>query len=132
VGVLDRAAILAAPDIRTETVAVPAWGGEVIVRGLTGAERDAYEQRCHDTKYANIRATLLALALVDAAGVRLFTLEDVERLGAKSAAPLDHLFDVARRLSGIGQKDVQELVGNSEPGLNGSSTSGSRPVSAAR
>jgi hypothetical protein len=98
------------------------------VRGLTGTERDAFEQRCSDTSYANVRATLLAFSLVDEQGKRLFGLEDVGALGAKSAAPLDRLFDVARRLSGIGQREVKELVGNSEPGLNGATTSTSPSV----
>lgn len=131
-GLLDRGAILGATDIKTERVAVPEWGGEVLVRGLTGTERDAYEQRVHDSKYENVRATILALAIVDEAGQHLFTLEDIAALGKKSAAPLDRLFDVARRLSGIGQRDVQELVGNSEPGRNGTIISGSPSVSAGR
>jgi hypothetical protein len=120
---LSRVAILAAVDIHTETVSVPEWGGSVTVRGLTGTERDAFEQRCHETSYANVRAALLAFSLVDENGKRLFSLEDIQALGAKSAAPLDRLFDVARRLSGIGQREVKELVGNSEPGLNGATTS---------
>lgn len=125
---LSRVAILAAVDIHSETVAVPEWGGTVIVRGLTGTERDAFEQRCHETSYANVRACLLAFSLVDDNGKRLFSLEDVQALGAKSAAPLDLLFDVARRLSGIGAREVKELVGNSEPGLNGATTSPSPHV----
>jgi hypothetical protein len=120
---LSRVAILAAVDIHTETVSVPEWGGSVTVRGLTGTERDAFEQRCHETSYANVRANLLAFSLVDENGKRLFSLEDVQALGAKSAAPLDRLFDVARRLSGIGQREVKELVGNSEPDRNGATTS---------
>lgn len=125
---LDRTAILAAPDIKTERVPVPEWSGEVLVRGLTGLERDGYEQRCYETSYTNIRASLLTLALVDEQGRRLFSLEDVAALAAKSAAPLDRLFDVARRLSGIGRHDVAALQGNSEPGRNGSTTSGSPSV----
>ena len=41
--ILNKAAILAAEDLKTETVAVPEWGGEVRVRTLTGTERDAFE-----------------------------------------------------------------------------------------
>ena len=40
---LNRAAILEAKDIPTETVPVPEWGGDVIVRGLTGDELDDYQ-----------------------------------------------------------------------------------------
>lgn len=122
---LDRNAILRASDIPRERVDVSEWGGDVLVRGLTGTERDAFEQRCNETSYANVRATLLVFSLVDEGGRRLFSIEDVNALGAKSAAPLDRLFDVARRLSGIGQREVKELVGNSEPGRNGAITSDS-------
>ena len=41
--ILGKKAILAAQDIPTEPVAVPEWGGEVLVRGLSGADRDAFE-----------------------------------------------------------------------------------------
>jgi hypothetical protein len=44
-------------------VSVPEWGGEVVVRALTGAERDAFEQSTIEqrgksvkTNLANIRA----------------------------------------------------------------------------
>jgi hypothetical protein len=125
---LNRETILKAADIKSERVAVPEWGGEVIVRGLSALERDGYEQRCYETSYANIRGSLLVLALVDEAGHRLFSPEDLAAISAKSAAPLDRLFDVARRLSGIGRQELSELQGNSAPGRNGSSTSGSLPA----
>ena len=38
---LDKAAILTADDLGRREVAVPEWGGTVLIRGLTGAERDA-------------------------------------------------------------------------------------------
>ena len=36
---LTRKQILECADIPTEIVKVPEWGGEVLVKGLTGAER---------------------------------------------------------------------------------------------
>ena len=41
---LTRDAILEAEDIETEEVAVPEWGGNVLVRGLSGTQRDIWEQ----------------------------------------------------------------------------------------
>ena len=38
----------------------------------------------------------------------------IDALGAKSAAPLDRCFEVAQRLSGISEADVEELTKNSE------------------
>jgi hypothetical protein len=63
---------LATRELVTEWVPVPKWGGKVLVRELTGTERDAFEasivtqkgkQRTTNTE--NIRAKLAQLAIVD-------------------------------------------------------------------
>lgn len=114
---LDRAAILAASDIQSELVDVPEWGGSVMVRGLTGAERDAFErslveQRGKDIQmnWTNFRAKIVVRAVVGADGKRLFTDADAPALGAKSAAALDRIVPVAQRLSGMRDSDVKELT----------------------
>ena len=116
---LTRDEILKAQDLPTERVAVPEWGGELLVRGLTGAERDAFEQSIVETRgkntrmnLRNIRAKLVALCCVDEQGNRLFSDEDAELLGRKSAAALNRVFEVAQRLSGLRPEDVEELAGN--------------------
>lgn len=116
---LTKAGILAASDITTETVKVPEWGGDVLVRGLTGSQRDAYEEGCYvgqgkdrRTSFKNLRARLVALCVVDEQGARVFDDADAAALGDKSAAALDRIFDVAQRLSGLTAKDVEALAGN--------------------
>lgn len=116
---LTRDAILKAQDLPVEEVEVSEWGGVVRVRGLTGAERDAFEQsiveqRGKNTRMnlRNIRAKLVALTVVDENGNRIFSDEDAEALGKKSAAALDRIFAVAQRLSGLRPEDVEELAGN--------------------
>ena len=42
-GVLTREQILKADDMTTERVPVPEWGGEVLVKSLTGRQRDEFE-----------------------------------------------------------------------------------------
>ena len=124
--VLDRNAILEAKDLPTETVDVPEWGGQVIVRTLTGEERDQYEtsmfeivgegsKRTAITKLENIRATLVALTIVDEEGQRMFTRDDIVALGNKSAAALDRIYEVARTLSGLSEEDMDELAEGLEP-----------------
>lgn len=115
-GLLSRDQLLAATTLPRETVPVPELGGEVCVRGLTGAERDQFEQEMLATRgkktsmnLANIRARLVTLAAVDEAGARLFTPADVEALGLVRADVLDRLFAVAQRLSGLRDNDVEEL-----------------------
>lgn len=116
---LARDDILKAQDLPTERVFVSEWNGEVIVRGLTAAERDAFEQSIVETRgkntrmnLKNIRAKLVAMTVVDEQGNRLFSDEDAEWLGKKSAAALDRIFAVAQRLSGLRPEDVEELAGN--------------------
>lgn len=131
---LSRNEILAAQDLPREEVRVKEWGGTVIVRGLTGAERDAYEASLLQGRgvinYENARAKLLVRCLVDEQGERLFSDADVDILGAKSAAVLDRLFSVAARLSGLQPGDVEELMGNSGGGGGAGSRSPSRSGSA--
>jgi hypothetical protein len=114
---LTRDAILAAVDIVTETVDVPEWGGKVLVKGLTGQQRDAFERTMTEqrgkkveTNLANFRAKLVVWSVVDEGGNRLFSAADAEALGRKSAAALQRVFEVASRLSGLSVEDVEELT----------------------
>lgn len=127
---LTRQAILEAIDLPQETVEVPEWGGAVIVRGLTGAERDAFEAvfvgpdgQTKRDGLANFRARLVALSCVDEVGERLFGDGDMAALGCKSALALQRVFNAARRLSGLSRGDVEELTKNSDDGQSGDSTS---------
>lgn len=128
---LSRDAILAADDREYEVVPCPEWGGEVRLRSLTGAERDAYEQSLVQTRgksremnLRNARAKLVALCAVDESGNRLFTDADVNALGKKNAKPLDRLFDVARRLSGLSEDDVDRLTEDFDDAQSDASTTG--------
>lgn len=116
--------------MKTEEVEVPEWGGSVIVAGLTGAERDHFEQESIKGKgknatmnFANMRARLVALSVVNADGTRTFSRDDVKALGGKSAAALERVFDVARRLSGLTDSDLEELTEDFEEGQTSSATS---------
>lgn len=132
---LTREQILKADDLPYEDVEVPEWGGVVRVRTLTGAERDAWEQSIitmqangkkaptMQRRLDNLRAKLVARCLIDDAGARLFTDKDIAALGQKSAAALSRVFEVAQRLNGLTENDVEELVENFFDGPNDSSIS---------
>ena len=116
---LEREEILGASDLPTATVAVPEWGGEVIVKTMMAAERDAWEAanvkgrgKHARLEMVNIRARLAAATVVDEAGALLFKQADVEALGAKSAAAVDRIFAVAMTLNGLSDKDLEELEKN--------------------
>ena len=117
---LTRETILAKQSLQSELVDVPEWGGTVRVRELTGTERDLFEAAMvrmqkggkHDLTMDNARARLVALAVIDATGAKVFTQGDIEKLGNLSAAALSRVFDVAARLSKITDEDLEELAGN--------------------
>ena len=127
---LGKEAILAADDIRSERVEIPEWGGEVMVRGLTGAQRDAWEssmsrrvgkQMVPDMR--NFRARLVVLCVVDETGELVFHGGDIDALAGKSGSALDKIYGVAARLSGISEDDAEELAKNSAATDGGSSSS---------
>lgn len=132
--ILSRADILKATTTPREVVVVKELGGEVIVRGMTGIERDAFESSCfegrgkkRDFNMRNLRAKLVAYCCVDEQGHRLFSDEDVIALGQVRADVIDRLFGVAQRLSGMNDGDIDELgLASATPSVTGSSSSASR------
>lgn len=127
---LTRDAILAAAALKTEEVAVPEWGGTVLVRELPGRARDEWEASLATQRgrqmvpdVANMRAKLVARSVVDADGNLVFTQQDVNALGELSASALDRVFEVASRLSGLSEADLEEMAGNSGTAQDGGSSS---------
>jgi len=130
--ILGREEILAVDDIKVEAVLIPEWGEDVgvLVRGMTGKERDQFEESILDqsgkkTKVTmkNARARLVSMTVVDEDGKRVFTVKDIENLGNKNAGALDRIYAVASRLSGITEEDMDELLKNSETVQSEDSTS---------
>ncbi|GGM14335.1 hypothetical protein [Micromonospora yangpuensis] len=114
---LNRDQILAVDDSTWEDVEVPEWGGTVRVKGMSGTERDKFEAgslkgkgKNRDVNLANLRARLVAASVVDEHGQPVFRPYDVEALGRKSAAALGRVYDVAQRLAGLTDEDVDELT----------------------
>ena len=137
---LNRDAILGAVDVQTEKVDVPEWGGDVIVRGLTGDELDNFQGSIRQFRPTfdgkgmeavlvqdGMRSKLLVKCLVDEAGERLFTDQDASALGAKNGAVIDRLYDVAARLSGLSEEEKAELEGNSETASEAAGSSSPSP-----
>jgi hypothetical protein len=130
--------ILAADDLTFEDHQVPEWGGATVrVQAMTGTDRDAFEAKMvalkkggqNDAKavelrLTNFRSKVLVKCLHDPeTGERVFEDNEAHKLGGKNAAVLDRLFDVAKRLSGMDEKAVEEAEGNSGTAPSGGSTS---------
>ncbi|MFM9629517.1 hypothetical protein ACKI10_18055 [Streptomyces galilaeus] len=122
-GYLSADDILNADDLGREDVEVPEWGGTVLVRGMSGTERDRFEASMLNDNMTGpaskekaldmYRARLAAACLVDADGKKLFrSPAETKRLGEKSAQALTRVVEVASRLSGLTEDDVKELTGN--------------------
>lgn len=124
---LSREDIEQNSQLKTERVSVPEWSkngkGSVLIRELTGSERDAYEAsiigdrtgKDRRMNLLNIRARLVAYSLIDPkTSQRMYSDREIGILGNKSAAALDRVFQRCQVLSGITDEDVKELEGNLE------------------
>lgn len=116
-GILSRDQILNVDDTVYKEVDVPEWGGSIRLRSLTGAQRDKIEQdsvvqrgRKTSMNMVNFRAKIIAASAVDEAGQLLFVEKDVIALGKKAAGVLDRLSEVASKLSGMTEDDIEELT----------------------
>lgn len=130
-----RKAIRESDDTVFETITIPEWKDEngtsrlVTVRSMSGRERDEYENgllaeskvmvkgRVKTKRKLNmkdVRAKLVVVTVCNAPGdkTRVFTDDDVEWLTEKNGKALDALYEVASRLSGLTDEDLEELTGN--------------------
>jgi hypothetical protein len=107
--------ILNSTDTAREAVDVPKWGRKVVVREMSGTERDEWEQVAFGagTTKDHFRAKLLVHTLHDEEGNRIFTAAQVEALAGKSGTIINELYDVAARLNGLRKSDEDDAVKNS-------------------
>ena len=112
----DAEALFALDDLVTEYVDVPEWRMRLRLRSLSGGERDRMEaeglriREAGGDPLVNFRARVVAYHARKADGSRVFKPAQVEALGRKNAAGLARVFDVATRLSGIGEEEVAKAV----------------------
>lgn len=129
--ILGRNAILESKDLKTEEVEVPEWGGSVLIRSLTGEQRDEYEASMFELgkngnpkqNLANVRARLVVLCIVNEQGEQMFNKADVKLLGRKSAAALERVATAAQKLNAISDEDIEELAESFEDAPSEDSTS---------
>lgn len=118
-----------APQI--EDVPWPEAGTSIRVRGLTGLERDRFEQAIYDNQERRSRArkkpgakpvpaipfrlALIVRSIVGEDGSRLFGDDEYTAVGERLPADVtERVFEAARRLSGMTEKDAEDLEGNSD------------------
>lgn len=119
--ILTKDQILAAPDLKREIVAVPEWGGEVILQELSGLQLETYLDGVNQGA-GGIFSKFLAATLVDEAGDPLFTQDEIAQLQKKNARVIKRLFEAGQRLNGL-DKTLEDVAGNSETAPSGGSIS---------
>lgn len=125
--------IVDSQDKEYQDVDVPEWGGTVRIATMSGEDRDRWElsmMQADDSSErgfklnfdAYSRVRLVAMCLVDDNFNRIFvTKEQIERLSQKSGKVMDLLYDVAQRVNGITDEDIDDLEKNSVSAQNGDS-----------
>ena len=125
--------IVDSQDKEYQDVDVPEWGGTVRIATMSGEDRDRWElsmMQADDSSErgfklnfdAYSRVRLVAMCLVDDNFNRIFvTKEQIERLSQKSGKVMDMLYDVAQRVNGITDEDIDDLEKNSVSAQNGDS-----------
>lgn len=131
----SKQAIFGISDMKIEDLYVPEWDVTVRIRSLTGFERDTFENSLIDQRgkknkldMRNARAKLVALCVIDEDGNRMFEDSEIGMLGMKNAAALDKIYDVASRMCGMSDADIEELTGNLKDDPKGGNTSGLRVI----
>jgi hypothetical protein len=119
----DLQAKAKAAGLPRDTVPIPEFGDgvTVIVQGMSGTQRDGWERSLlvgrgarRDINTENIRARLVVKCLVNEDGTRLFEDSDAATVGEWRVDVLQRLFEVAQRLSGVSDGDIDELKKSSE------------------
>lgn len=106
------------PALAQETVKVPALGDEVIVSEMSASDRDAYEREASKFREAGadgvgIRARFLVRCLRNPDGTLMLRADEAPLLSRWPASVIDPLIEVATRLNGMGQKEVDKIAGES-------------------
>lgn len=117
--------------IEREMLTVPELGGEIYVRGMSGKERDKFEEglrirkgkRTGQSDLRNFRATLAVKVIVDAAGERLLHDGDADLFGRLPAGVLDRIIAKCTELSGKAEEEIDEMGnGSASPAASGDSS----------
>lgn len=94
------------PSLPKETVEVPSLGGDVVVRGMLLSER--LELWTGTVNYAQVAKALATCVTIDD-GKPAFTAEEWEAFGGQHLDDAISLFQVVKRLSGLGTEAEKKV-----------------------
>ena len=116
--------------IERDTLTIPELGGAVIVRGMSGTERDEFEdglrirkgRKAGQSDLKNFRAKFAVRVIVDEQGGRVLKDEDATIFGQMPAGVLDRIISRCMELSGMADEEVADLGNASGSGDSGASS----------
>ena len=110
----SAAAILGVPDINIRKIWVEPWQAEVFLRTPTAAEKGRFEasvtEENRDLKTLKLR--LCVMTICDEGGGRLFTEDDVQKLGEKNSQAIEIVATEALSMIQISEIDLEEATKN--------------------
>jgi len=118
---VTREAFLAPAAVPTERVPLPEFGdgAYVTVHGMTARARSQFEQQFQTSggkqspkRLREVRQRLLVACCKDDEGKPLFTADDIDAIGEQSSAVVERIVNVAMRLCGMKDDDIETLAGN--------------------
>ena len=108
--ILSKDNIFAADDLDVQEVEVSEWGGSVLIRPFTIADREKFEGWGDKSRGAKGKRTgnellcfMITASVVDEQGNRVFTDNDVEQLKEKNSSVIDYLAKEIQKLNGISE-----------------------------
>jgi hypothetical protein len=102
---LSAADILAVSDLKTETVTVKEWGGDVILRELDVAGRQTFAAAAAAGKDGlGLASVALCLSLCSECGGLLFTTDDADALLTKNPQVVERLARRVLEISGLAEE----------------------------
>ena len=120
--VLSRDQIFSKPDIETDEVDVPEWGGTVRIRSITAAQQKEIAKiqnntaRSETDRYARGRLQMVVFGCVDKEGSPLFTEDDFAALEERNPGVLNRLSDAIGRISGLSDAATDAAEGKATSG----------------
>jgi len=115
-----RETILAKNDLHQESIHVPEWDTDVIVKTMTAGQRSDMLDKCIDKNKKNPELdskklyiyTVIYCAYDPTTDKPIFTEADYDALRGKSSNALEIILTAANRINALGEDEVKKLEKN--------------------
>jgi hypothetical protein len=119
---LTREQILSNKSFRSKTIEIPEWGGEVRLKAMSGADREAMESvvsedvggKLQIKKGVSYMAEMLLRTWCDDDGNLLFKPDEINLIQEKDSVILARIFKVAAEVNGLSGDEEKVIEKNSE------------------